>query len=36
MAPQTGNNYISRTLTYSVEIPKPNSGFSMMMSSIKG
>jgi len=32
---KTGNNYISGTLTDSVEIPTPNSGFSMMTSSIK-
>jgi len=32
MAPKTGNNYISGTLTDSVEIPTPNSGFSMMSS----
>jgi len=33
MAPKTGNNYISGTLTDSVGIPMPNSGFSMMSSS---
>jgi len=33
--PKTGNNYISRTPTDSVEIPTPNSGFSKMTSSIK-
>jgi len=35
MAPKTGNNYIAGTLTDSVEIATPNSGFSMMTSSIK-
>jgi len=35
MTPETGNNYITRILTNSVEIPTPNSGFSMMTSSIK-
>jgi len=35
VAPKTGNNYISGTLTDRVEIPTPNSGFSMMTSSIK-
>jgi len=35
MAPKTGNNYISGTLTDSVEIPTTNSEFSMMTSSIK-
>jgi len=34
-SPQTGNNYISRTLTDSVEIATPNSRFSNMTSSIK-
>jgi len=34
MAAKTGNNYISGTLTDSVEIPTPNSGFSMITSSI--
>jgi len=35
MAPKTGNNYICGTLTDSVEISTPNSGCSMMSSSIK-
>jgi len=30
MSAKTGNNYISETLTNNVEIPRPNSGFSMM------
>jgi len=33
--PKTGNNYISGTLTDSLKIPTPNSGFSMMSSSLK-
>ena len=33
--PQTGNNYISGTLSDSVESPTANSGFSMMTSSIR-
>ena len=33
--PQTGNNFISGTLTDDVEITTPNSGFSMMTSSTK-
>jgi len=35
IAPKTGNNYISGILTDSVEISTPNSGFSMMTSSIQ-
>jgi len=35
MAAKTGNNYISGTLTDSVEIPTPNSRFSIMTSSAK-
>jgi len=35
MAAKTGNNYCSETLTDSVEIPTPNSGFSMTTNSIK-
>jgi len=34
MAAKTWNNYISGTMTDSVEIPTPNLGFSMMTSSI--
>ena len=33
--PKTENNYISGTLTDSVEIPTPYSGFSIMTSSIE-
>jgi len=32
---KTGNNYISGTLTDSVEIPAPNSGFLMKMTAVK-
>ena len=35
MAAETGNNYISGTTTDSVEIPTPNSVFSMMTRSIQ-
>ena len=35
MAAKTGSNYISGTPTDGVEIPSPNSGFSMMRRSIK-
>ena len=35
MAAQTGNSYISGTMTDSVDITTANSGFSTMMSSMK-